>query len=91
MLTPRSTLIRRVLRPLRAAAVTPPASYQLDLVTPGSRPWEASSRKQMRQTPNFRMYARGRPQILHRLTARVEYFGARFAFAIMLFLAIGPP
>src|SRR5690606_25442918 len=29
--------------------------YQLDFVTPGSLPVEASSRKQIRQTPNFRM------------------------------------
>ena len=29
--------------------------YQLALVTPGSLPLEASSRKQMRQTPNLRI------------------------------------
>jgi len=34
-------------------------------------PVEAISRKQMRQTPNFRMYARLRPHNLQRLTARV--------------------
>jgi hypothetical protein len=53
------------------------AGYQLDLVTPGRRPTEASSRKQMRQTPNFRMYPRGRPQTLQRLWARVENLGVR--------------
>jgi hypothetical protein len=53
------------------------AGYQLDFVTPGRRPTEANSRKQIRQTPNFRMYARDRPQILQRLWARVENFGVR--------------
>jgi hypothetical protein len=56
---------------------TQDAGYQLDFVTPGRRPTEASSRKQIRQTPNFRMYARGRPQTLQRLCARVENFGVR--------------
>ena len=33
----------------------------------GSFPWEAMLRKQMRQRPNRRRNARGRPQIGHRL------------------------
>jgi hypothetical protein len=43
------------------------ATYQLDLITPGNFPWEASSRKQIRQIPNLRMNARGLPQMEHRL------------------------
>src|SRR5215213_7315272 len=45
--------------------------YQLDFVTPGRRPIDASSRKQIRQSPNFRMYARLRPQRWQRFTWRV--------------------
>lgn len=48
----------------------------------------------MRQIPNFRYTARGRPQIRHRRTARVENFGFRSAAAIFDLLAIcpsGPP
>jgi len=62
--------------------------YQLDLVTPGRRPMEASSRKQIRQTPNFRMYDRPRPHSLQRLTCRVENFAGRSALTIRLFFAI---
>jgi hypothetical protein len=43
----------------------------------------------MRHTPNFRYTARGRPQILHRRTRRVENFGCRMALAIFDLLAIG--
>jgi hypothetical protein len=62
--------------------------YQLDLVTPGRRPTDANSRKQMRQTPNFRMYDRLRPQSLQRLTCLVENFAGRSALTIRLFFAI---
>jgi hypothetical protein len=41
--------------------------YQLDFTTPGSFPFDAKSRKQIRQTPNFRINALGRPQIGHLL------------------------
>jgi hypothetical protein len=41
--------------------------YQLDLVSPGIMPSWAISRRQMRQSPNLRRYARGRPHRLHRL------------------------
>jgi len=69
--------------------LTAPAhDYQLDLVTPGKRPTEASSRKQMRQTPNFRMYDRLRPHNLQRLTCRVENFAGLSALTIRLFFAI---
>src|SRR3989441_6858714 len=38
-----------------------------DFFTPGTCPCDESVRKQMRQIPNFRMYARGRPHRLQRL------------------------
>jgi hypothetical protein len=41
--------------------------YQLDLVTPVASPLEASIRKQIRHTPNFRRNARGLPQSPQRL------------------------
>src|SRR5216683_2977769 len=41
--------------------------HQLAFVTPGTRPSEASSRKQMRHMPNLRRNARGRPQMRQRL------------------------
>jgi hypothetical protein len=65
--------------------------YQLDFVTPGSLPVFASSRKQIRQTPNFRMYARGRPHSLHRLRCRTSNFGVRIDLAIWDFFAISSP
>ena len=43
------------------------ADYQLDLRTPGSSPRRAMLRKQIRQMPNWRMKARGRPQMGQRL------------------------
>src|SRR5664279_1290619 len=45
--------------------------YQLDLVTPGMSPCEASSRKVRRETLNRRMKARRRPVTSQRLTTRV--------------------
>jgi hypothetical protein len=65
-------------------------SYQLDFVTPGIIPSLASSRKQMRQSSNFRMYPRGRPQRRQRLTFRVVNLGVRCALAIIDFFAIAP-
>ena len=56
--------------------------YQLDLTTPGSLPWEARFRKQIRQMPNFRMYPRGRPQMGQRLYVLTLNFGVRFAFSL---------
>jgi hypothetical protein len=78
---------------MRTVSVRPLAGelrndYQLDFVTPGSLPSEASSRKQIRQTPNFRMYARLRPQSLHRFTWRTSNFAGRDAFTIHDFFAI---
>ena len=63
-------------------------AYQLDFVTPGSSPRNARSRKQMRQRPNLRRKARGRPQRPQRLLRRTSNFGLRLAFSISAFLAI---
>jgi hypothetical protein len=62
--------------------------YQLDLRTPGISPRSDNSRKQMRQIPNFRRKARGRPHRWQRLRWRTANFGVRFAFSINPFLAI---
>jgi len=44
-------------------------------------------RKQMRQTPNFRKNALGRPQIGHRLYVRTLNLGVRIAFNLSDFFA----
>jgi hypothetical protein len=44
-----------------------PNGYQLALITPGSSPFRAMFRKQIRQIPNFLMNALGRPQSGQRL------------------------
>src|SRR5690554_5387874 len=67
------------------------ACYQLALVTPGSSPRCAISRKQIRHRPNFRKTARGRPHREHRVYARTRNLGFRFALAISVFLAIPTP
>src|SRR6185369_5683106 len=41
--------------------------YQLALITPGTSPLRASSRKQIRHAWNLRRKPRGRPHSLHRL------------------------
>ena len=48
----------------------------------------ASLRKQMRQRPNLRMYARGRPQLAQRWCSCVENRDGRSDFAINDFFAI---
>src|SRR5438093_9133626 len=63
------------------------SSYQELFVMPGITPWWASSRRQIRQSPNFLNTARGRPHLLQRLYARVLNFCGRAALAIKLFLA----
>ena len=54
--------------------------YQLAFTTPGIFPSRAIFLKQMRQMPNFRRNARGRPQIWQRLWARTANLGFLFAF-----------
>jgi hypothetical protein len=61
--------------------------YQLDLTTPGSSPRSAMCRKQMRQIPNFRKKALGRPHKGQRLYARTLNFGFLLALAISDFFA----
>jgi hypothetical protein len=61
--------------------------YQLDLVTPGSFPSEASFLKQILQIPAFLINPLGLPHKGHLLYARVENFGFLCAFAIKAFLA----
>ncbi len=67
------------------------ASYQLALVTPGSSPLLASSRKQTRQRPNLRYTEWGRPQRWQRFCLRVENFGSRAALTIIDVFAKTPP
>jgi len=62
-------------------------SYQLDLVTPVTSPFEARVLKQIRHTPNFLIYARERPQSGQRLYLRTLYLGSRCERAIIDFLA----
>src|SRR3954451_12032577 len=51
--------------------------YQLDFVMPGMKPLCASSRRQMRHTPNLRYTARERPQRRQRVYSRVLYLDPR--------------
>jgi hypothetical protein len=54
---------------------------------PGMAPWWASSRRQMRHTPNFLNTARGRPHRLQRVYARTLYFAGRFCLTTRLVFA----
>lgn len=65
---------------------SPDRCYQLDFLTPGILPSSANFRKQIRHMPKRRMYARGRPQILHRFRTRTLYLRF-FSRAIIDFLA----
>ena len=69
----------------------PKNGYQLDLTTPGISPLSASCRKQSRQMPNLRRYARGRPHSLQRLCLRLENFGFRLSFTRFAVVAILSP
>jgi hypothetical protein len=51
-------------------------------------PDSASSRKQIRQTPNYLRKARERPHLPHRLCWRTPNFGFRLLFSTMAFRAI---
>lgn len=54
------------------------ACYQLDFVTPGTLPSWVSSRRAIRDMPNFRRYPRGLPVTLHRFRCRtgLEFRGS---------------
>ena len=56
--------------------------------TPGISPESASSRKQIRQMPNFLRKARDLPQRWQRLCCRTSNFGFRLLFSIMALRAI---
>jgi hypothetical protein len=62
--------------------------YQLAFRTPGIIPFSERSRKQMRQSPNFRRNARDRPQRPQRLCCRTWNFGLRFDFSTIALRAI---
>jgi hypothetical protein len=62
--------------------------YQLDFRTPGIIPFKDKSRKQIRHKPNFRKYARERPQRWQRLCCRTANFGLRLLFSTMALRAI---
>jgi hypothetical protein len=62
--------------------------HQLDFRTPGISPRKDISRKQIRQTPNFRRNPRGRPQREQRCRARTPNLGLRFDFSMRAFFAI---
>ena len=62
--------------------------YHDDFTTPGSSPFSASPRKQMRQIPNLRMYPLGRPQFLQRLCLRDENLGFLASFTRFAVVAI---
>ena len=73
------------------AGYVPTRHYQLDFRTPGIIPLSARLRKQIRQIPNLRYTARGRPHILQRRSRRTENLGSRFALAIFDFRATTKP
>jgi hypothetical protein len=62
--------------------------YQLAFRTPGINPFSDISRKQMRQSPNFRRNARERPQRPQRLCCRTGNFGLRLDFSTIALRAI---
>ena len=57
---------------------------------PGITPWCASSRRQIRQSPNFLKTARGRPHLLQRVYSRTPNFFGRPALTISDFFATQP-
>ncbi|OGN08347.1 MAG: hypothetical protein A2750_00855 [Candidatus Yanofskybacteria bacterium RIFCSPHIGHO2_01_FULL_45_42] len=62
--------------------------YQLDFVTPGSKPALANSLKSIRHKPNFLKYPFFRPHIKHLFTIRLENLGLLFDLAIVDFLGM---
>jgi hypothetical protein len=57
-------------------------NHQLDFTTPGSFPWEARFRKQIRQIPNFLKNALGLPQMGHLLYVLTLNLGSLTAFIL---------
>src|SRR5580698_6770087 len=64
------------------------AAYQLAFVTPGTSPACTMTRRQMRQSPNLRYTALGRPHRWHRVYPRTLNLGVRCCFSIKAFFAM---
>src|SRR3954447_529572 len=62
--------------------------HQEDLLTPGSSPACAISRRQIRHRPNLRKTACGRPHRWQRVYPRTAHLGVRAALLTRAFLAI---
>src|SRR5882757_8071935 len=75
------------------SVLIPGRDYQELLVTPGSSPRCAISRRHTRHRPNLRYTECGRPQRWQRVYARTANLGLRAALAIRAFFAISvtPP
>jgi hypothetical protein len=67
------------------------AAYQLAFVTPGTSPACTMTRRQMRQSPNLRYTAFGRPHRWHRVYPRTLNLGVRCCFSIKAFFAMVLP
>src|SRR6202161_3794947 len=67
------------------------AAYQLAFVTPGTSPACTMTRRQMRQRPNLRYTAFGRPHRWHRVYPRTLNLGVRCCFSIKAFFAMVLP
>src|SRR3984885_2631068 len=67
------------------------AAYQLAFVTPGTSPACTITRRQMRQSPNLRYTALGRPHRWHRVYPRTLNLGVRCCFSIKAFFAMVLP
>src|SRR6202041_884446 len=67
------------------------AAYQLAFVTPGTSPACTITRRQMRQSPNLRYTAFGRPHRWHRVYPRTLNLGVRCCFSIKAFFAMVLP
>ena len=70
-----------------SVSIASPPTSEL-FVMPGMTPWWASSRRQIRQRPNLRYTARGRPHRLQRECACVGCFGVRAALTTRDFFAM---
>src|ERR1700722_18326164 len=67
------------------------AAYQLAFVTPGTSPACTMTRRQIRQSPNLRYTAFGRPHRWHRVYPRTLNLGVRCCFSIRAFFAMVLP
>src|SRR4029453_5753112 len=84
----RLALRMRVSRSAIGSLIIAGAPYQLALITPGTSPLRASSRKQIRHVWNLRRKPAGRPHAFHRLYARDLNLGAACCFMMSEVFAI---